>query len=522
MNPTQSFLALGLLCFGSLDGAFSQGVASTDQGRLRDGNETTREGRHAKPFWKLDGNAGTTAGANFLGTTDNQPLELKVNGLRALRLEGNTNCAPNLIGGASVNDAAPGVVGATIGGGGVCDYAPAWLLFGQNLHNLSNRVAADFGVIAGGLENSIHAGAWLSSIGGGWGNTLGSPGSTVAGGKANTIGTNSPFSAIGGGVQNRILADQARFQTYAATISGGYFNTTIAAYAPTIGGGEGNLIEARCDGATIAGGLGNRIRTEAFNSTIGGGLSNTIETDAFLATIGGGFVNTVQSRARYSTIGGGELNTNNGAYSVISGGSQNTTYGAFSTVPGGKDNFAGGEFSLAAGRRAKAYGIGTFVWADSTDADVSSTANNQFVARASGGVVFYSNPDLTSGVVLPPGGGSWAILSDRNAKENLEPVDGRAVLDKLCAVPLATWNYKTQDKSIRHIGPMAQDFAAAFRVGEDAKHITGVDADGVALAAIQGLNEIVQEKDARIAALEKSVAELKEIVGQLRPQEAPP
>jgi hypothetical protein len=68
-------------------------------------------------------------------------------------------------------------------------------------------------------------------------------------------------------------------------------------------------------------------------------------------------------------------------------------------------------------------------------------------------------------------------------------------------MPIATWSYKSQDVSIRHMGPMAQDFAEAFDVGEDQQHISTVDADGVALAAIQGLNSRLREKDAEIGTL---------------------
>jgi trimeric autotransporter adhesin len=89
-------------------------------------------------------------------------------------------------------------------------------------------------------------------------------------------------------------------------------------------------------------------------------------------------------------------------------------------------------------------------------------------------------------------------------------VDGRAVLDAVAAMPISTWNYIAQDESIRHIGPMAQDFYAAFGVGEDDTHITTIDGDGVALAAIQGLNEIVQEKEAHIAALEARLTALEQ------------
>jgi hypothetical protein len=94
-------------------------------------------------------------------------------------------------------------------------------------------------------------------------------------------------------------------------------------------------------------------------------------------------------------------------------------------------------------------------------------------------------------------------------------VSGREVLEQLDGVPIATWNYKAQDKSIRHIGPMAQDFAAAFKVGGDEHGISTVDADGVALAAIQGLHEALREKDARIQALENDVAELKRLMNEM-------
>jgi hypothetical protein len=127
--------------------------------------------------------------------------------------------------------------------------------------------------------------------------------------------------------------------------------------------------------------------------------------------------------------------------------------------------------------------------------------------------------------MIPAGSGSWSTLSDRSAKEEFHAVDVREVLDRLVAVPISNWNYKTQDKSIRHLGPMAQDFRAAFNLGEDNRHIAEVDEGGVALAAIQGLNQKVEqqaaqlkEKDEAIQELGKNLAELKELVSKLSPQ----
>jgi len=75
-------------------------------------------------------------------------------------------------------------------------------------------------------------------------------------------------------------------------------------------------------------------------------------------------------------------------------------------------------------------------------------------------------------------------------------------------IPLETWNYKTQVDDIRHIGPMAQDFYAAFGVGENDTTISTVDADGVALAAIQGLYQRLQAAEAENAALQQQVDDL--------------
>ena len=89
-------------------------------------------------------------------------------------------------------------------------------------------------------------------------------------------------------------------------------------------------------------------------------------------------------------------------------------------------------------------------------------------------------------------------MSDRNLKENVEMVDGNEVLARLAEIPIAKWNYTSQDESIRHIGPMAQDFHAAFGLGPDQTHIADLDLGGVSLAAIQGLYKLVQEENARL------------------------
>jgi hypothetical protein len=109
-------------------------------------------------------------------------------------------------------------------------------------------------------------------------------------------------------------------------------------------------------------------------------------------------------------------------------------------------------------------------------------------------------------VSLAPKGSQWTSLSDRNAKENFGTVDAREVLAKLAVMPIETWNYKAQDASIRHMGPMAQDFYAAFGLGEDKLGIGTMDADGVAFAALKGLYELVKEKEGVIEQLKQQAA----------------
>ena len=90
-----------------------------------------------------------------------------------------------------------------------------------------------------------------------------------------------------------------------------------------------------------------------------------------------------------------------------------------------------------------------------------------------------------------------AITSDRSAKANFSSINPRDVLEALSQIQVETWNYESQDPTIRHMGPMAQDFYAAFGLGKDDKHISTVDADGVALAAIQGLYRLVKSRTHR-------------------------
>jgi endosialidase-like protein len=169
-------------------------------------------------------------------------------------------------------------------------------------------------------------------------------------------------------------------------------------------------------------------------------------------------------------------------------GYKNRTTGVVSTCLG-SNCFAGGVWSTAIGYYANITHIACFVFSDASSAvPTNSTANYQFLARASGGVIFYSDSLNTMGVTLASGSGSWASVSDVNKKENFLPVDYEEMLGGINRLKIRTWNYKSQSSSIRHIGPMAQDFYRIFHVGENNFSISSIDADGVVLSGIKGIN----------------------------------
>jgi hypothetical protein len=128
---------------------------------------------------------------------------------------------------------------------------------------------------------------------------------------------------------------------------------------------------------------------------------------------------------------------------------------------------------------------------------VNAAPNTQRLIADSSGVTVY---------------GTFNNLSDRNAKQGFTAVNPSEILDRVARLPISEWSYK-EDSATRHIGPMAQDFHSAFKVGTDERHIAPIDEGGVALAAIQGLNEKVEVKgrksEDRIQKLELENAELK-------------
>jgi hypothetical protein len=315
--------------------------------------------------WSLAGNAGTSPGLNFVGTTDNQPLELRVNGQRALRIEPNTNGAPNIIGGSPVNFIAPGIDGATIGGGG--SLADTW----------TNQVTASYGTVSGGANNAAD---YEATVGGGIGNAASGAASTIAGGYVSIAP--GEFATVGGGFHNIASGGSA-------TVGGGSQNIASGVYA-TVAGGIGNL--AGSNYCTVGGGWVNRATTNY--ATVGGGFVN--QAVGYAATVGGGMVNIASNS--YTTVTGGYQNiagglgdavgggyenvTSNSAYATVSGGNRNLATNSYSTVGGGQQNSAIGNGSTVGG------GSGNIASdSDTTVAGGSGNAASNFWSTVGGGLL---------------------------------------------------------------------------------------------------------------------------------------
>ena len=331
------------------------------------------------------------------------------------------------------------------------------------------------------------------------------------------------IAAAGGGVSDHgaltgltdddhsqyVLADGVRSSTNGFAVTGALFAGTI----PTSGPGPrimwypgkaafrvGSVDETEWDDANI--GMGST--ATGFNTTASGAFSTAMGVRAIAS--------------EHASTAMGQNTTASGLASTAMG-DQTTASGDASTAMG-IFTIASGVRSTAIGQRASTNGHeGSFVYGDkSTGNVVNVTADNSFVVRAAGGTTFYSNPTLTAGVSLASGAGAWASVSDRNRKHLFRTEDGESVLGKIAGMPIPSWAYKAQDTSIRHVGPMAQDFYAAFGLGQDTLTITTSDISGVNMLAIQALEARTRDLDdvraelaetrQRLAALQAALARL--------------
>ena len=520
--------------------------------------------------WNRTGDAGTTAGTDFLGTTDNQPLELKVNNQRGLRLENGTNffaTGVNVIGGHSGNVVADGAVGATIAGGGA----------NQLGSQLTNTVTASYATIGGGTLNGAGglnatvaggtlngAGGESSSIGGGSGNQATGLYATIPGGfnnvaagyafaggnraKANHVGafvwadsSTADFTSTANNQFNVRAAGGVRF------VTGGPGLTADGTVTATsfVGDGSGLTgILSRSGGNTLS---GNQIVTSG-NVGIGSlapgfplNFANALgDKIALFGNVAGqpsfGFGIQASLLQIHTSDVGSDVAFGYGTSAAMTETMRikgNGNVGIGTSTPGNKLSVVGGADFLnsilvsgnadpsirlsANGTTELALGVASVPGNYSSSAAVNDTVIRNSSARlhlqsgtGAAAVTIDTANNVGIGTTTPSTKLDVAgevtmtacnITSDRNAKEQFKPVNARDVLSKVVGLPISEWQYKTQTGA-RHIGPMAQDFHEAFALGRDEKHIATVDADGVALAAIQGLNEVVREQRESIEKLE--------------------
>ena len=430
--------------------------------------------------WSLAGNAGTDPATNFIGTTDGQPLVLRGGGGSMLQIAPSSSSA-NLLGGSTANGIDAGLRGVTVLGGGATPLSePGFTPFRTE----SNTASGIYSTVVGGLSNKANAAGGYATIVGGYVNTASGTSAVVAGGSENLAA--GRLSAVVGGERNLSSGDHS-------FVGAGLNNSASGTLAATVGGNN------NCAGGTasFAAGYGAHVRLASGVSGSQGCSSVATTADAngdegsFVwadATTASGFVTTGPNQFLVRADGGVMINTN-------------------ATVLGGDDLVVGARTSSG-----------------DPDADLRlRTRNGRSVliyAQDSSGRLTIAVPSLTAGTdrlsfsggtggpATLSNGGSWVNASSRSYKTDIVPVDTAEVLERLVALDISRWNY-TGSLEGTHMGPMAEDFKAAFDLAGNGKSIATVDADGVALAAIKGLNaKLERENDELRARLEAIEAQL--------------
>jgi trimeric autotransporter adhesin len=383
-----------------------------------------------------------------------------------------------------------------------------------------NKVSGSSGVIAGGQNNTADVEA---TVGGGTLNGANAKHATIGGGYRNLVGEASSTIA-GGGSPDPVCIDPATgfanvpcgdnyVGQLGGFIGGGFENLVVVGRTGVIVGGEKNFATGRH--TTVVGGFSNsasgaygfigggRLNSVSSSGSVVAGFQNT--ASALDAIVGGGQQNNASGAL--STIAGGGANIASGYGSSVGGGFNNDASGTASTIPGGDSNLASGGRSFAAGVKAKATHDNSFVFGANAGGPTGSSGNSTLTAFFTNGYFLYGGTSAGKRCFyIPDANNGWQCVSDRDAKTNISLLNGKSVLNKLLAMPVSSWSFKGGE-AYRQIGPMAQDFFAAFKLGDSDKAISAMNMGGVALAAIQGLNQkLIDEskaKDAKISALEK-------------------
>jgi hypothetical protein len=274
--------------------------------------------------------------------------------------------------------------------------------------------------------------------------------------------------------------------------------------------------------------IGEYSFASGYNTKASGEYSVAFGFGSYATNEGSFAVGNVAASTGLYSFAAGHNPLASGDYSVALG--RGTVATNYSSIAIGYHPTSSGQYALALGNyvfaladhsttmgyhsRSMAGHNGSFIYADkSTETYLETTAANQFMVRAAGGTIFYSSADLSTGVTLAPGAGAWSTLSDSTVKENIKDIDAYDFLKNLDEIEVYSWNYISQNDSIRHIGPMAQDFYAAFNIGNDSTTINSGDFDGINLLLIKGLNLKLNQmggQGKKLTELEKELLALRE------------
>ncbi len=409
--------------------------------------------------WSVTGDSGSNPATNFLGTTDAQPLVLRTHNARHLRIDpssqlsGATPITVNILAGSSDNGIWGSVRGATIAGGGVL-----------------SATDPDFPSSDGNQVTDAYG-----SVGGGASNIAGNSGGSAI---------DAPFATISGGSRNEAKG------AYAA-VAGGQANSAVGQYA-MVAGGAGN-----CAGGNRSLAAGTRAKVRPGAPELFGGCGG-VPTGA----VGGDEGTFVWADAQATDF------TSSGPNQFLVRASGGALFN-LQTLPSGTDDFV----------------IGARTSGGDDDVDLRLVSRNDkrasiWLSDSSGGL--FINPNNVSagsdrlrvfggsgGSASLSNGGAWTNASSRTFKEGFAAIDPADVLERVLALGISRWSYIGSGEG-EHVGPMAEDFHAAFGLGHSDRQIATVDADGVALAAIQGLNAKLEAENAalreRLAALERARA----------------
>ena len=249
--------------------------------------------------------------------------------------------------------------------------------------------------------------------------------------------------------------------------------------------------------------IGGTSAAFGYNTIASGGVSFAIGQETVASNDHSVAMGSRSTASGEQAVAMGNTATASGNCSLAAGSGTSAT-GNYS-VAMGNNTVAGGHYSTALGKGIRIIGSGSFGIGDnSRSSQLSFGTSDRFLAVFANGYRLYTNSAVTSGVLLNNNDNSWSAISDSTKKENILIADPERILREFRHLRLGSWNYKSLDaKRIRHYGPMAQEWFAAFghdgigTIGNDTL-LASADVDGVLCIAIQALERRTTELNAKI------------------------